>query len=103
MPTNDQRRLVVAGSAYLADCLLCYFGGFKLFELLDGSMWILGPPACLSYGPHYLWAFVTGSAFAVVSMFAVLLGRVRWMQVNAAIVFLLSWALFGALVYAPGA
>jgi hypothetical protein len=102
------RRLFVGSAIVYATLMaLCAFGaGFvpaSAQEAVRPYFWLLGPPANLVHGTNFLWPFAIGSAVVAGLIFGISRSESRGVQLACGVTLLIAWAIFGFIVYAPGA
>lgn len=99
---TSTRLLPAAVVAYVAFCVFCLAAPSPSIRALLGLVWILGPPANLIHGTHFLAPFILGTV--LVFGIARMLPRVGpGGRALLSVLLVLVWAVFGFLAYAPGA
>lgn len=102
-----RRWLLGSALLYAALTAFCGFGTGLVPEsaqrVLRPYFWLLGPPANLVHGTSFLWPFAVGTVVVAGSVLGIARTESPGVQVTCAIALLITWALCGFLVYAPGA
>lgn len=102
-----KRWLLGSALLYAALMAFCGFGAELVPEsaqrALEPYFWLLGPPANLVHGTDFLWPFAIGTVAVAGCVLGSAYSESPGVQVTCGIGLLLTWAVCGFLVYAPGA
>jgi len=104
---KTMRLLMRCASVYAALMAFCAFGAASVPASVQTSFkpyfWLLGPPANLVYGTKFLPPFVVGTVVVAGLLFCVARARSSIVKGVCGVGLVMAWALFGFIVYAPGA
>lgn len=102
-----KRWLVSGAVVYSMLIAFCAFGVHAVpasaQEALRPYVWLLGPPANLVHGTNFLCPFVIGTIVVAGLAFGMTRTESPGVQIACGAALLVAWAVFGFIVYAPGA
>ena len=102
-----KRWLIWSAVVYVVLMAFCGLGARAIpastQQLVRPYLWLLGPPANLVYGTDFLWPFAIGTIVVAGLLFGIARFESPGVRIACGSALVIAWAVFGFIVYAPGA